>query len=251
MRAILFSRRISKEIFRDPLSYIFCAAFPVVLLTVLYFAFYNEYTYWFALSQLAPGIAVFSGAFVMLTESLIVSKDRFSSFLVRLYTSPMKTRDFILGYTLPALALSLAQSVLCYLAASVMALIDGVAVPNILYGLLAALSSVPMMIAYISIGIIFGSIFTEKAAPPMTSALITAAGFLSAAWIPLEAGSTLETVCNILPFYPATLVARTLLNGEPLTGDSFYIPMLKTLAYAAVLFALAISAFKKNMTSDK
>ena len=251
MKAVLFAKRNFKEILRDPISYIFCAVFPLVLLAVMYFAFFSEYTYWFDLKLLTPGIAVFAGAFVMLSETLIVSKDRSSSFLIRLYTSPMKTHDFIMGYTLPALALAFAQSVLCYLFAALIAVIKGVAVPSVFYGLLAALSTIPMMVAYIAAAILLGSLFSDKSAPPVTSAIITAAGFLSAAWMPLEKGSVLETVCSILPFYPANLCARTVYSGAALTAESFWIPILKTGLYAAVLFALAVFAFRKNMTSDK
>ncbi len=251
MRALLFSRRISKEILRDPLSMIFCAAFPLVMLAVLHFTFYNEYAYWFELGLLTPGITVFSGSFIMLCESLIVSKDRSTSFLVRLYTSPMKTRDFIVGYTIPLMVVAFLQSVLCYFSAALMALIDGAEGINLLRALFASATTLPMMLAYISLGILFGSVFNDKAAPPMTSAVITGAGFLSAAWIPLETGSTLETVCNILPFYPATTLARTAISGTQLTGNNFWIPLVKTLAYAVVLFVLAIVAFKKNMTNDK
>lgn len=42
MRAVLFSSRNLKEIARDPLSYVFCLGFPMIMLIL--FQVLNQYT---------------------------------------------------------------------------------------------------------------------------------------------------------------------------------------------------------------
>ena len=54
----------------------------------------------FRIDNLAGGIAVFGQMFVMLFTAIGLAKDRESSFLVRLYSSPMKSIDFLAGYLL-------------------------------------------------------------------------------------------------------------------------------------------------------
>ncbi|MBR2056613.1 MAG: ABC transporter permease, partial [Clostridia bacterium] len=57
----------------------------------------------------APGIAVFGLSFMTLFSATLVSKDRESSFLQRLYTAPIKPANFILGYMLPLLPIAIAR----------------------------------------------------------------------------------------------------------------------------------------------
>ena len=112
-KTINFYKRNLKEVLRDPIIYIFCLGFPVVMF-VLFFVinnFSSGNTPTFEVPSLLPGIIVFSYAFVMLTLSLVVSKDRQTSFLKRLYSSPMKPHHFILGYFLVGLFVGLMQTV--------------------------------------------------------------------------------------------------------------------------------------------
>ena len=53
--------------------------------------------------QLAPGVSVFSLSFLALFSALLLSRDRSSALILRLYASPLTGRDFILGYLLPML----------------------------------------------------------------------------------------------------------------------------------------------------
>ena len=99
-RTLLFAGRVTKEILRDPLSFVFCLGLPIVMLVGMY-ALFSSASPWFTLDYLTPGIAVFSNAFIMLYTTLLVSRDRSTAFLCRLYTSPMRTKDFVLGYALP------------------------------------------------------------------------------------------------------------------------------------------------------
>ena len=100
-RILAFSDRNRKELLRDPLSYIFCLAFPLVMLVVMTLVDSSipreSGMSVFHIQNLCAGIAVFGQLFIMLFTTLTVSKDRAGSFLVRLYATPMKSVDFIIG----------------------------------------------------------------------------------------------------------------------------------------------------------
>ena len=114
MRVFAFSKRCAKEILRDPLNLIFGIGFPVVLLLLLSAIQANIPVDLFEIKTLAPGISVFGLSFITLFSATLVAKDRESSFLQRLYTTPLKASDFILGYMLPMIPMALAQSAVCY-----------------------------------------------------------------------------------------------------------------------------------------
>ena len=76
----------------------------------------------FEISNLAPGLAMFGSVFMALFAGMLLSKDRTSSFLMRLFTSPMSSVDFILGYTLPMLAMTIVQAAITLLAAKLLGL---------------------------------------------------------------------------------------------------------------------------------
>ena len=97
MRKMLcFARRNRKEMLRDPLSLFFGIIFPIILLlllTVIDRSLPAEAQMdLFHAEKLAPGIAVFSLSFIALFAAMLISKDRGSSFLLRLYTSPLTGR---------------------------------------------------------------------------------------------------------------------------------------------------------------
>ena len=114
MRIILFTKRNIKEILRDPINLFFGLGFPLILLVLL--SVINASippeanNPMFSIENLAPGLAMFGTAFMALFTGMLVSKDRTSSFLMRLFASPMTSFDFILGYTLPMLVMSLVQA---------------------------------------------------------------------------------------------------------------------------------------------
>lgn len=65
--------------------------------------------------ELAAAIAAYAPVFVSLFSGMLIAKDRTSSFLARLFASPMTAADFILGYSLPMLVVALAQSLVTFL----------------------------------------------------------------------------------------------------------------------------------------
>ena len=73
------------------------------------------------------------------------------------FTSPIKPADFILGYTLPMLPMALVQSAICYAAA----LFYGLPLsPDLL---LATVVNLPIAVVFIALGLLFGSVLSEKA----------------------------------------------------------------------------------------
>jgi ABC-2 type transport system permease protein len=89
MRYIPFASRNIKEIARDPINLFFGLGFPLVLLFLLTAIQSNIPVDLFEIQNLAPGIAVFGLSFIALFSGTLISKYRSTSFLTRLFASPM------------------------------------------------------------------------------------------------------------------------------------------------------------------
>ena len=114
MRSLAFASRNRKELLRDPLNLAFGIGFPVVLLFLLSAIQANIPVSLFRIARLSPGVAVFGLSFMSLFSGTLIAKDRTTSFLMRLFASPLSASDFILGYVLPLLPIALAQSAICF-----------------------------------------------------------------------------------------------------------------------------------------
>lgn len=245
-RTLLFAGRTAREILRDPLSFVFCLGVPLCMLVAMYLLFSStEGTGLFLLRSLTPGIAVFSGTFTMLYMALQVSRDRATWFLTRLYTSPMRTMDFVLGYALPGTIIGVGQVVICWLTAVVTGLITGnTDWIRLLPILRAVLSVLPMTVTFVFFGITFGSLFSDKAAPGLSSIIISAAGFLSGAWMPVESmAEGFQFFCTCLPFYPAVLAGRVALTDADLTMDGFWKYILIDIGWCVLVAVAACLSF--------
>lgn len=249
-RALLFASRNVREMLRDPLSYIFCLALPLVMLVVMYESFYSPEAPWFALPQLVPGIAVFGLTFVMLQTTLIVSQDRSLAFFTRLRVSPLRTGEFILGYTLPGLLLAVCQLAVTYAVGYLLAAIHGIPLGSFPAAVGAAAASLPIVLLMIGFGILFGTALSAQSAPGLSSIVISAGGFLSGAWLPVETlTGFLKTVCNVMPFYPAVRLSRMILGGT-FTWAEALAPALTVLAWTAGVYLLAAIVFSCRARSD-
>ena len=246
MRCLVFAKRVARELLRDPLSYVFCLGFPIFML--LLFAVINacmpaeaQMTI-FRLESITPGIGMFGLTFIMLFVAIQISKDRETSLLMRLYTSPMRALDFVLGYAMPALVIALAQMVICFAAAAVIGLFTGESLP-LAGSVLSILSLLPSAVLFIALGILFGSLLSDKAAPGVSSIFITASSLMGGIWMPLDTMESLRRVCAAFPFYHAVEAARKAMNG----GGSLWTNELIVAAYAAALAVLALLVFRKKM----
>ncbi len=252
MRITAFANRNIKELIRDPLSYVFCLGFPVVMLLLMSVinksipAQANMTV--FRIDNLCAGITVFGLTFLMLFAALLSSKDRTSSFLTRLYASPMTAFDFIAGYYLPMLLLALIQCVITFGVSLIIAAVEGVSL-SIGGILLAIVTLIPSMILFIGFGLLFGCKFSDKAAPGLCSAVISAAAILGGIWMDVDAiGGAIEKICCILPFYHSVTAARLAVAGN--IGECGK-DLLIVCAYMIVVAALSVIAFRQNMTKDK
>lgn len=246
-RMLYFARRNTYEILRDPISLFFGVLFPVVLLALLSLinsaipAEANMTLY--EIENLAPGIVSFGLCFLSLFASMLVAKDRCSSFMFRLRTSPLRPWEYIAGYCLPMLPMAMAQTVLCLAAAMLMGLKPTVHILSVAVGLL------PTACLFIALGLLLGTVLSEKAVGGICGALLTnLAGWLSDVWFSVELiGGTFETVCKFLPFYPSALAAKALLSGQ--WRDALPdIGIVAAWATAASLAAILI--FNHKMKSD-
>ena len=92
MRMMTFAGRCAKELLRDPLNLAFGLGFPLVLILLLSAIQANIPVELFEIQHLAPGITVFGLAFMTLFSATLISKDRGSALLQRLYTTPYHQR---------------------------------------------------------------------------------------------------------------------------------------------------------------
>ena len=240
MRMISFSNRITKELIRDPLTLFFGLGFPIVLLLMMSAIQANIPVSLFEIEHLSPGVTVFGLSFMTLFSATIISKDRGSSLLQRLYTTPLTPIDFILGYTLPIIPISIAQSVICYIVAIILGLPVSI---NILY---AVLSMIPIAIFYVSLGLLFGSILNDKQVGGICGALLTnLSAWLAGIWFDLElVGGTFKKIAYALPFVHAVELERAIIIGN-FSNISEHIWWV--LGYAAVSLAIAVLLFLRQM----
>ncbi|MBQ4569466.1 MAG: ABC transporter permease [Ruminococcus sp.] len=240
MRMLTFAGRNTKEILRDPLTLFFGLGFPLVLILLLSAIQASIPVKLFEIQHLAPGITVFGLAFMTLFSANIISKDRGSSLLQRLYTTPLTPTDFILGYTLPIIPISVAQSIICYVTAIALGLSVTV---NILY---AILFIIPVSVLYIALGLLCGSSLNDKQVGGICGALLTnLSAWLSGIWFDLElVGGAFKKIAYALPFVHAVDLERAVLAGN--FADIF--PHLWwVLGYSAALLIAAILLFLRQM----
>ena len=240
MRMLTLAKRNTKEMLRDPLTLFFGLGFPLVLILLLSAIQANIPVKLFEIQHLTPGITVFGLAFMTLFSATVIAKDRGSALLQRLYTTPLTPADFILGYTLPVIPLSVAQCVICYIAAVVLGLEITV---HILY---AVLCIIPISLLYIALGLLCGSVLNDKQVGGICGALLTnLSAWLSGVWFDLElVGGAFKKVAYALPFVHAVEMERAVLSGN--FGGVF--PHLWwVLGYSFVLLTAAILLFLRQM----
>ena len=240
MKMLTFAGRNTKEIIRDPLTVCFGLGFPLILIFLLSAIQANVPVPLFEIAHLTPGITVFGLSFMTLFSAFLISKDRGSSLLQRLYTTPLRPIDFILGYTLPIIPFAVAQSVICYLVALLLGLDLTI---NILF---AILFIIPISVLFIALGLLFGSILNDKQVGGICGALLTnLSAWLSGTWFDLElVGGTFKQIAYALPFVHAVELERAVLAG---TFENILPHLLWVLGYALVCLAIAVLLFLRQM----
>jgi ABC-2 type transport system permease protein len=240
MRALPFAKRCAKEILRDPLTLSFGLGFPLVLLLLLSAMQANIPVSLFEINTLTPGITVFGLSFMTLFSATLIAKDRESAFLQRLYTTPLTGIDFILGYMLPILPISLGQTLICYLAAIPLGLTISI---HIVY---AVLGIIPMAVFNIALGLFFGSILGVKQVGGICGALLTnLSAWLSGVWFDLKlVGGVFEKIAYTLPFVHAVEMEKALFAGDFALAANHALPVV---LYSALALVAAAFCFLQQM----
>ena len=240
MRMLTFAGRNTKEILRDPINLVFGLGFPIVLILLLSAIQANIPVELFEIQRLTPGISVFGLAFMTLFSASIIAKDRGSSLLQRLYTTPLTPTDFILGYTLPMIPISVAQTIVCYIAAIILGLDMTV---RILY---CVMLTIPVSVLYIALGLLCGSVLTDKQVGGICGALLTnLSAWLSGVWFDLDlVGGAFQKIAYALPFVHAVDMQRAVLSGD---FAGIFPHIWWVLGYAAVLLIAAVLLFLRQM----
>lgn len=241
MRLMTFSSRTAKEVIRDPLNIGFGLGFPVVLLLLLSAIQANIPVSLFEIDKLAPGISIFGLSFMTLFSATLIAKDRSSAILQRLYTTPLTPMDFILGYTLPVLPIAVAQCIVCYIVAVILGLEVTV---NIFW---AILSIIPAALFFIGLGLLCGSVFSDKQVGGICGALLTnLTAWLSGIWFDLElVGGAFKKIANLLPFIHAVKMEQAIIAGG--NFSDIFPHIYWVLGYTLAVLAAAVFAFLRQM----
>lgn len=240
MRLLTFSKRTAKEILRDPLNLGFGLGFPLILLILLSAIQANIPVSLFEIKNLTPGITVFGLSFMTLFAATLLAKDRESALLQRLYTTPLRAVDFILGYVLPILPIAVGQGIICYIAGIILGL------PVTITIIYAILFIIPVSLFFIALGLLCGSVLSAKQVGGICGALLTnLTAWLSGVWFDLHlVGGAFEKIANALPFVHAVELERAVLNGN---YSDIFPHLLWVLAYTAATLFAAILLFLWQM----
>ena len=240
MKFLTFAKRNVKEILRDPLTFFFGLGFPVILLLLLSAIQANIPVELFAIESLAPGIVIFGLSFITLFSSLLVAKDRESDFIMRLYASPLKATDYILGYTLSLVPVAVLQTIICYVVALILGL------PFSFNIIVSILVMIPISFIFIMLGLLFGSVLNVKQAGGICGALLTnLTAYMSGIWFDLElVGSGFKFFADLFPFSHCVNVNRSIIAG---VYSNLLIDALFIIGYVIVCSVIAILLFYKQM----
>ena len=241
MRMVNFAKRNFKELIRDPLSLSFEIILPLFLLFI--FQQFNIPSESYKLENFTPGIIVFGFSFITLFTASLVAKDRTSSFLIRLGTSPMKSKDYILGYIVSLIPIIVIQDVLFFIVAIILGLSFSI---SIIYTLLI---SIVVSIFFITLGILMGSLVSERGTGGLGSIIIQLVCFTSGMYFPKnQIGSFFKVLCEVLPFESCLNIIKGVLNSD--------LSMISTrniivfCIYTLGVILLSTIVFKKKMVSD-
>ena len=242
-RTVTLAKRNVLEILRDPLSFIFLLGMPL-LLEILFYYLFHKMTPQFEMQYLAPGIVVFAQSFLSLFSGILISIDRNTAFLTRLYVSRAKAHEFVLGYTLALLPVTFLQSALFFLVGGILdpSIWSARMIPAVLVSLLPA-------VFFIGCGLLIGSLCGERSVGGVASAVIAGQSVLSGMWFPLDGlDGGIVTLMKALPFKNAVDLVRSVSLG---TWDGAHpASLFIVLAYAAAVYALGVFVFGRRMRAQ-
>jgi ABC-2 type transport system permease protein len=238
-KPMVLAERNLKEVVRDPLSLGIAVALPLVLLLTLQ-ALGGDSTPFLTPTLLTPGIVLFGFVMVMFSSAMILARDRETSMLARMLTTPMSAGEFVSGYSLPYLGVAIAQALILLVVGAALGLeVEGSV-------LIVALIFVAMAVFYVALGMILGALMTV-AQTSGAYAVVLILTIFGGAWFDLEEiGGLFLTIGDALPFKHALDASRAVLADGAgfgdVAGDLAWVGV-----YAAVAAALAVVLFRRRM----
>ncbi len=239
MRSTELAKRNLKEVLRDPLSLGITIALPLLLLLTLQ-ALGGDETSYMSPTLLTPGIVLFGFVMVMFSSAMILSTDRETALLARLLTAPLRSNEFVTGYSVPYLLVAAMQWIVLMVVGVILGLT--IAGPMAAVVLVFAL----MAIFYVALGMIFGATLTV-AQTSGAYAVVLLLTIFGGAWFDLEQiGGVFVTVGDVLPFKHALDASRAVMADgagfADIAGDLAWIG-----GYAIVAVLLAVATFRRRM----
>lgn len=236
MRTFAFAKRNIKELIRDPLSVVFIIVLPIFLLII--FQQFNIPNDAYKIENFTPSIAVFGLSFITLFIGQLIAKDRSTSLLTRLYTSPMTSIEYILGYTLSLIPIIIIQNILFFIVAIILGLQISI---NII---LTILVLILLSLLFIGLGLIIGLSVSDKAAAGCGSVVVQIVCFTSGMYFSFDMlGTIFKKICEFLPFSHILNIAKGILNNTPIYFNDILISMI----YIIIVYIIAVYIFKKRM----
>ena len=170
---------------------------------------------------------------------MILARDRETSLLARLLTAPVRSRDFVAGYSLPYLAIALLQGAVLLAVGGLLGLeVVGSIVPVVIVLAL-------MAVFYVALGLVFGALLTV-AQTSGAYAVVLILTIFGGAWFDLEEiGGVFLTIGDLLPFKHALDATRAVLADGAGLGD-VAADITWVAGYAAVATLLAMVSFHRR-----
>lgn len=226
------------EVWRDPLSLALTVGLPAVLLLVL--QAFGQFDDIFKPAALTPGIVLFGYVMLMFSAAMTLSRDRESALFHRLLTAPLRSNEFVAGYSLPYLPVALIQAFALFGV--------GVALGMSIDGSIALLLLVLAISAviYIGLGMIIGAAFSYKVVPFAYTVVLLLTIF-GGAWMDLEAiGGVFEAVAAVFPFAHGLDAMRSvIIDGAgigAIAADLYWIA-----GYSVGISVIAVLLFRRRM----
>lgn len=240
MRTTALIKRNFKEIIRDPLTLVFAIFLPAFLLWI--FQQFKIPSEIYNIKNFTPSIIIFGYSFISLFTATLIAKDRSSSLLSRLYASPLKSFEYILSYCISLFPIAIIQSIIFFTVALLLGLSFNI---NIIVTILIM---IPISLLFISLGILIGSLVSDRVAPGVGSIIVQLVAFTSGMYFDVDSlGGVIKFISRILPFSYTVDIAKASLSGNLLNMKS---QLLILLIYIIVIFFLASFIFNKKMISD-
>jgi len=240
MKTLVYSKRNFKELLNDPINLAFTIGLPVFL--IIFMVIFNkslQINESFNVENFVPSTIIFSFTFLTMFAGMLIAKDRTSEFLSRMYVSPLKAHNYILGYVFPMLVIAFAQILILYSIGFALGLKFTI---NIL-------ASIPFLLLisliFIGLGLVFGSLLRDSVVGGVSSIIIQVVAFTSGMWFSLELiGGAFKVISYILPFSHSVDLVKNIVSGN---YDNTLVSFLVVAAYTLIMVILSIVIFKKKM----